>query len=161
GFQAFCSAWIAGEKNAMILVTGGAGYIGSHYVQYAREQGEDVVVLDNLVYGHREAVPDDVPLAVGDMGDKVQLKRVFTDYKIDAVVHYAAYAYVGESVTDPAKYYHNNTVAALAVLDAMREHSVSHFVFSSTCATFGDPQYMPMDEKHPQDPINPYGESKY
>ncbi len=145
----------------MLLVTGGAGYIGSHYVLYARERGEDVVVLDNLVYGHQEAVPDGVPLVEGNMGDRALLDRVFTEYPIDAVVHFAAYAYVGESVTDPSKYYNNNTGAALAVLDAMRTHGVKYFVFSSTCATYGEPQYIPMDEKHPQNPINPYGESKY
>ncbi|HZO91328.1 MAG TPA: UDP-glucose 4-epimerase GalE [Chthonomonadaceae bacterium] len=145
----------------MLLVTGGAGYIGSHYVLYARERGEDVVVLDNLVYGHQEAVPEGVPLVEGNMGDRALLDRVFTEYPIDAVVHFAAYAYVGESVTDPSKYYNNNTGAALAVLDAMRTHGVKYFVFSSTCATYGEPQYIPMDEKHPQNPINPYGESKY
>ena len=144
----------------MILVTGGAGYIGSHYVQYAQEQGEQVVVLDNLAYGHREAVPEGVPLVVGDMGSAALLDTVFTDYPLTAVVHFAAYAYVGESVTDPAKYYQNNTVATLAVLDAMRRHKVQNFVFSSTCATYGDPQTVPMDETHPQNPINPYGESK-
>lgn len=145
----------------MILVTGGAGYIGSHYVQYAMEQGEKVVVLDNLVYGHREAVPSDVPLYDGDMGDRELLDSIFTKHAIDAVVHFAAYAYVGESVQQPGKYYQNNTVAALTVLDAMRDYGVKHFVFSSTCATYGNPQYVPIDEKHPQDPINPYGESKF
>jgi UDP-glucose 4-epimerase len=145
----------------MILVTGGAGYIGSHYAHSAKERGEQVVVLDNLVYGHREAVPDDVPLLVGDMGDRAVLDRLFTHYSIDAVVHFAAYAYVGESVQEPSKYYNNNTVSALAVLDAMRAYSVRYFIFSSTCATYGNPQYVPMDEKHPQNPINPYGESKY
>src|SRR5579871_1385508 len=145
----------------MILVTGGAGYIGSHYVQYARERGEEVVVLDNLAYGHREAVPEDVPFVEGDMGDRALLDRVFTEYPIEAVVHFAAFAYVGESVTAPRKYYNNNTVATLNVLDAMRDHGANHFIFSSTCATFGNPQYVPMDEQHPQNPINPYGESKY
>ncbi len=145
----------------MILVTGGAGYIGSHYVQYALEQGEQVVVLDNLAYGHKEAVPEGVPFVDGDMGDAALLDKIFTEHSIDAVVHFAAYAYVGESVTDPSKYYNNNTCAALAVLDAMRRHNAKHFVFSSTCATYGNPQYVPMDEKHPQAPINPYGESKF
>ena len=145
----------------MILVTGGAGYIGSHYVLSARERGDEIVVLDNLVYGHKQAVLDGAPLVVGDMGDAALLDEVFTKYPIDAVVHFAAYAYVGESVTEPAKYYHNNTFATLAVLDAMRRHNVKNFVFSSTCATYGNPQYVPMDEKHPQDPINPYGESKF
>ncbi len=145
----------------MILVTGGAGYIGSHYVQYALEQGEKPVVLDNLVYGHKEAVPEGVPLIVGDMGDSKLLDQIFTEYDIDAVVHFAAYAYVGESVTDPEKYYGNNTMAALQVLSAMRRHKVHNFIFSSTCATYGNPLYIPMDEQHPQNPINPYGQSKY
>ena len=145
----------------MILVTGGAGYIGSHYVQYAVKQGAEVVVLDNLSYGHREAVPADVPFVEGEMGDRSLLDSVFTKYSIEAVVHFAAFAYVGESVTAPSKYYHNNTVGALSVLDAMHDHNVRAFVFSSTCATYGDPQYTPMDETHPQNPINPYGESKF
>lgn len=145
----------------MILITGGAGYIGSHYVQYALEQGEQVVVLDNLAYGHREAVPEGVPFYDGDMGNSALLDQIFTTHAIDAVVHFAAFAYVGESVTDPSKYYNNNTCATLAVLDAMRRHNAKHLVFSSTCATYGDPQYVPMDEKHPQKPINPYGESKF
>ena len=145
----------------MILVTGGAGYIGSHYVQYALEQGEQVVVLDNLAYGHKEAVPEGVPFYDGDMGDSSLLDQIFTTHAIDSVVHFAAFAFVGESVTDPSKYYNNNTCAALAVLDAMHRHNTRHFVFSSTCATFGNPQYVPMDEKHPQNPINPYGESKF
>lgn len=145
----------------MILVTGGAGYIGSHYVLYAHQRGEQLLVLDNLAYGHKESLPSDVPLIVGDMGDKSLLDSIFTTYKINAVVHFAAYAYVGESVTAPAKYYANNTVATLAVLNAMRDHDVRQFVFSSTCATYGNPSYVPMDEKHPQNPINPYGESKY
>lgn len=144
----------------MILVTGGAGYIGSHYVLSALERGDEIVVLDNLVYGHKEAVLDGATLITGDMGDAALLDDIFTKYPIDAVIHFAAYAYVGESVTDPAKYYRNNTFATLAVLDAMRRHNVKNFVFSSTCATYGNPQYVPMDEKHPQDPINPYGESK-
>lgn len=145
----------------MILVTGGAGYIGSHYVLYAHQKGEQLVVLDNLSYGHTEALPKDVPLIVGEMGNRALLDDIFSSNKIDAVVHFAAYAYVGESVTSPAKYYANNTVATLAVLDAMRDYDVRHFVFSSTCATYGNPCYVPMDEKHPQNPINPYGESKY
>ena len=145
----------------MILVTGGAGYIGSHYVQYATQGGAEVVVLDNLAYGHREAVPSGVPFIEGEMGDRALLDSVFKKYPIEAVVHFAAYAYVGESVTSPSKYYRNNTVAALTILDAMRDHNVGSFIFSSTCATFGDPQYLPMDEQHPQNPINPYGESKY
>ncbi len=144
----------------MILVTGGAGYIGSHYVLYERTRGNDVVVLDNLIYGHREAVLD-VPLVVGDHGDRAVLDQIFTQYPINAVVHFAAFASVGESVAHPERYYHNNVAGTLNVLDAMRDHGVKHFIFSSSCATYGNPQYVPMDEKHPQNPINPYGESKF
>jgi len=144
----------------MILVTGGAGYIGSHYVQRACEQGESVVVLDNMSYGHKLSVPAGVELVQGDMGDPTLLDLLFTRHNFDAVVHFAAFAYVGESVSDPSKYYTNNVTSTLTVLDAMRRHSVTMFVFSSTCATFGDPRYMPIDENHPQAPINPYGESK-
>lgn len=145
----------------MILVTGGAGYIGSHYAQYAKERGEELIVLDNLVFGHKRAVPEGVSLVQGDMGDRNLLDSLFKNNPIDSVVHFAAYAYVGESVNDPAKYYRNNTVSTLNLLDAMRAHEVRNLVFSSTCATYGNPQYVPMDEKHPQAPINPYGESKF
>jgi UDP-glucose 4-epimerase len=144
----------------LILVTGGAGYIGSHYVLFERERGSEVVALDNLVYGHKEAVLD-APLDVGNVGDRDVLKGVFDRYPIDAVVHFAAFASVGESVAHPEKYYNNNVAATLALLDAMLEFGVRHFVFSSSCATYGNPKYVPMDEQHPQDPINPYGESKF
>lgn len=144
----------------MILVTGGAGYIGSHYVLYERARCRGVVALDNLVYGHREAVLD-APLAVGDSGDRAALDRVFTGYPVDAVVHFAAFAYVGESVTRPEKYYHNNVVATLHLLVAMRDQGIRDFIFSSSCATYGNPEYVPMDEQHPRAPINPYGESKF
>lgn len=143
----------------MILVTGGAGYIGSHYVLYERSRGNEVVVLDNMIYGHQEAVLE-APLVLGDLGQKELLHRVFSDYEVDAVVHFAAFASVNESVSFPERYYHNNVVGTLTLLDAMRDHGVKHFIFSSSCATFGNPQYSPMDEKHPQQPINPYGESK-
>src|SRR5580700_5661524 len=115
----------------MILVTGGAGYIGSHYVLQASQEGAELIVLDDMSYGHREAVTPGVKLIVGDMGDRNLLDTLFTENKIDAVVHFAAFAYVGESVTDPRKYYNNNTVSTLGVLDAMRRHGVNHFVFSS------------------------------
>jgi len=143
----------------LILVTGGAGYIGSHYVLHERSQGSDVLVLDNLVYGHSEATLD-VPLVVGSTGDRALLDRIFSEHPIDAVVHFAAFAYVGESVEKPEKYYNNNLVSTLTLLDAMRDHGVTRLVFSSTCATYGHPRYVPMDERHPQEPINPYGESK-
>jgi UDP-glucose 4-epimerase len=144
----------------MILVTGGAGYIGSHYVLYERARGSEVVVLDNLIHGHREAALD-APLVMGDIGDRAALDRLFKDYPIDAVVHFAAFASVPESVARPERYYANNVAATLTLLEAMREHGVRHFVFSSSCATYGNPEYVPMDEQHPQHPINPYGDSKF
>jgi UDP-glucose 4-epimerase len=144
----------------MILVTGGAGYIGSHYVLYERSRGSEVVVLDNLIYGHREAVLD-APLVIGDLTQRDVLDRVFKEYDIDAVVHFAAFASVNESVSFPERYYHNNVAGTMTLLDAMRDHGVKHFVFSSSCATYGNPVYVPMDEKHPQNPINPYGDSKF
>jgi UDP-glucose 4-epimerase len=144
----------------MILVTGGAGYIGSHYVLFERARGSQIVILDNLVYGHREATLG-ATLIEGNIGDRALLDQIFRDYPIEAVVHFAAYAYVGESVTNPSKYYQNNVAATLNLLDAMRDHGVLRFIFSSSCATYGNPQYVPLDESHPQNPINPYGESKY
>lgn len=144
-----------------LLVTGGAGYIGSHTVRLLNKQGYKIIVLDNLVYGHKEAIVDkEVKLIVGDLGDSKILDTIFQENKIDAVIHFAAYAYVGESVTDPAKYYHNNVAAPLILLDAMRKYKCSNFIFSSTCASYGNPVYVPIDENHPQDPINPYGQSK-
>jgi UDP-glucose 4-epimerase len=143
----------------MILVTGGAGYIGCHYVLYEQLRGKEVIVLDNLVYGHKEAVQG-VPFIVGDVGDCALLDRLFREYPIEAVVHFAAFAYVGESVVHPERYFQNNVVSTLRLLEAMRSHHVCYLVFSSSCATYGNPQYVPIDEKHPQAPINPYGESK-
>ncbi len=145
-----------------ILVTGGAGYIGSHAVLALKQTGYDVVVLDNLVYGHQELVTDvlKVELIVGDTCDRSLLDDIFASRNISAVMHFAAYAYVGESVTDPAKYYHNNFVGTLTLLEAMLAASVKTFVFSSTCATYGVPHTVPIPEDHPQKPINPYGESK-
>jgi UDP-glucose-4-epimerase GalE len=143
----------------VILVTGGAGYIGSHYVLHERARGAEVLVVDSLARGHQKAVLD-APLAVGDLTDRGFLERVFRGHRIEAVVHFAAFAYVGESVARPGAYYGNNVVGTLALLEAMRDHSVSTCVFSSSCATYGDPDYTPIDERHPQRPINPYGDSK-
>lgn len=142
-----------------ILIAGGAGYIGSHTVKYLLKNNYNAVVVDNLVYGHREAVLTDNFEQI-DLADKVALDKVFKKYKIDAVIHFAAFTYVGESVTNPQKYYRNNVVNTLNLLDTMIENGVKNIVFSSTCATYGNPQYIPMDEKHPQNPINPYGKTK-
>jgi len=142
-----------------ILVAGGAGYIGSHTVKYLLKKNYNVVVVDNLVYGHREAILTENFENI-DLADKEALDNVFKKYKIDAVIDFAAYAYVGESVFNPKKYYNNNVVNTLNLLDAMIENNVKNIVFSSTCATYGNPQYTPIDEKHPQNPINPYGQTK-
>jgi UDP-glucose 4-epimerase len=144
---------------ARILVTGGAGYIGSHTVRLLLAGGHDVTVLDSLVYGHRAALPAE-RLVVGDIADAAGLDRLFTAKRPEAVIHFAAFAYVGESVTDPAKYYANNLVGSLALLDACRRHGVAKFVFSSTCATYGTPDRVPIAESQPQRPINPYGNTK-
>ncbi|MBW4620494.1 MAG: UDP-glucose 4-epimerase GalE [Cyanosarcina radialis HA8281-LM2] len=145
-----------------ILVTGGAGYIGSHAVLALKQAGYRVVILDNLVYGHQDLVEKvlQVELIVGDTIDRPLLDRLFASHKIDAVMHFAAYAYVGESVEEPAKYYHNNVVGTLTLLEAMLAAGVKKFVFSSTCATYGVPKTVPIPEDHPQEPINPYGATK-
>ncbi len=145
-----------------ILVSGGAGYIGSHTVRMlAEEAGYQVVVLDNLVFGHRDAlVSEGVTFVEADISDEVAVEEIFSTYDIDGVVHFAAFCFVGESVTDPLKYYANNTAAPLTLLKAMRNHGCDKFILSSTCATYGDPQKIPMTESHPQQPINPYGHSK-
>lgn len=143
----------------MILVTGGAGYIGSHINKMLAEKGYETVVFDNLVYGHPEAVKWGV-LEAGDLADKERLDEIFRKYDIDAVFHFAAYAYVGESVLKPSKYYNNNVANTLHLLDAMNAHGVKNIIFSSTCATYGVPQQMPITEEMEQKPINPYGSSK-
>ncbi len=144
-----------------ILVTGGAGYIGSHTVRHLAATEGKIVVLDSLEWGHRAAiVNDNVELVVGDMADAELVASIFQRWRITAVLHFAAYALVGESMSEPLKYYANNLAAPLVLLEAMRLHGTRHFIFSSTCATFGNPQYLPMDEQHPQEPINPYGASK-
>ena len=142
-----------------ILVIGGAGYIGSHTVKMLAEKGYNPVVLDNLSKGHREAVAD-YPFEPGDLGDKKRLAEVFQKYHIDAVMHFAAFIEVGESVKEPSKYYHNNVAQVLNLLDAMVEAQIKYFVFSSTAATFGEPIRERIDETHPQQPINPYGNTK-
>ena len=142
-----------------ILVIGGAGYIGSHTVKMLATQGYNPVVFDNLSKGHREAVAT-FPFELGDLGDKARLTEVFKKYAIDAVMHFAAFIEVGESVQAPSKYYHNNVAQVLNLLDAMVENNIRYFVFSSTAATFGEPVREKIDETHPQNPINPYGNTK-
>lgn len=145
-----------------VLVTGGAGYIGSHTVRLLVKKGYQVVVLDNLVYGHKESIVDEsVKLVEGDVGDADLLNTLFAEHSFHAVLHFAAYAYVGESVEHPHKYYENNVAKPLVLLKTMVDHGCLKFIFSSTCATYGNPEYMPLDEKHPQVPVSPYGKSKY
>lgn len=148
--------------NSKILVTGGAGYIGSHTVLALQRAGYEVVILDNLVHGHRDLVERvlQAKLVIGDTTDRQLLDRLFSTENIAAVMHFAAYAYVGESVIDPDKYYQNNVMGSLTLLQAMKAASVTKLVFSSTCATYGVPSTVPMTESHPQQPINPYGTSK-
>ncbi len=143
----------------MILLTGGAGYIGSHCVKRLMDKGHDVVVLDNLSRGFRDAVlsPNFVQ---GDIGDRALLDKLFTEYDIDAAMHFSAFASVGESVEKPAEYYYNNVSQTLTLLTACRDHGVKNFIFSSTCATYGDVKKIPIDESTPIAPLNPYGHSK-
>ncbi|HBL10288.1 MAG TPA: UDP-glucose 4-epimerase GalE [Cyanobacteria bacterium UBA11162] len=145
-----------------ILVTGGAGYIGSHTVLALQKAGYEVIVLDNLVHGHREFVEDilQVELVVGDIGDRPTLDKIFATYTIAAVAHFAAYIAVGESVDNPAKYYRNNITGTLTLLEAMVAANVKKLVFPSTCAIYGMPKQVPMTEDHPQNPLNPYATSK-
>jgi UDP-glucose-4-epimerase GalE len=141
-----------------VLVTGGAGYIGSHGVREFRDAGHEVVVLDDLSAGHQAAVPAGVQLVLGDLGDPVALAGALQG--VSTVVHFAGVLNVGESVSQPLKYWRINMQKGLALLDAMAQASVSRIIFSSTCATYGVPERTPIDESHPQEPINPYGQSK-
>ncbi|OYU12443.1 MAG: UDP-glucose 4-epimerase GalE [Comamonadaceae bacterium PBBC1] len=143
----------------MILVIGGAGYIGSHMVLALQDAGHEVLVFDNLSRGFSDAVGS-APLVVGDLRNASHLDTLFATYRIRLVMHFAALAYVGESVTAPELYYQNNVVGALNLLVAMRRHGVDKLVFSSTCATYGEPDAVPISEAHPQRPINPYGRTK-
>lgn len=142
-----------------ILVVGGAGYIGSHMVWLLGQKGVEVVVLDNLSSGHRDAVIHG-QFVHGDIADRMVLDKLFAAHSFDAVMHFASFIQVGESVAEPAKYYQNNVSNTLNLLNAMQAHGVGNFIFSSTAATFGEPQYSPIDEAHPQNPINPYGRTK-
>lgn len=142
-----------------ILVTGGAGYVGGHACKALAQAGYLPIALDNLTRGHSETVKWG-PLLRGDVGDAGFLRQVFLDHEIEAVLHFAAYAFVGESMREPGKYFQNNSANTIQLLNAMIEAGVEHFVFSSTCATYGYPKKVPIPEDHPQHPINPYGESK-
>ncbi|VAW60729.1 UDP-glucose 4-epimerase [hydrothermal vent metagenome] len=142
-----------------VLVVGGAGYIGSHMVKMLSKAGHDVSTLDNLSNGYKDAVKYG-EFIEGDIADTTLLNRLFSENRFDGVMHFASYIQVGESVEKPSMYYRNNVSNTQVLLDAMIEHNIKHFIFSSTAATFGEPQYTPIDEKHPQKPINPYGHSK-
>jgi UDP-arabinose 4-epimerase len=145
--------------NKTILVTGGAGYIGSHACKSLAQSGYIPVSYDNLIYGHEWAVQWG-PLEIGDIADRTKLDEVIRKYKPAAVMHFAAFAYVGESMENPGKYYRNNVSGTLTLLEAMRDHHIDKIVFSSSCATYGIPDKIPIPENHPQHPINPYGHSK-
>ena len=142
-----------------VLVTGGAGYIGSHACKALAQAGYSPITLDNLVYGHREAVRWG-PLVEGDLADRALLASTLRRYAIEAVMHFAAFAYVGESMAKPELYFRNNVANSLGLIDVMREAGVRRFVFSSSCATYGVPESVPIREDMPQRPVNPYGESK-
>jgi len=145
-----------------ILVTGGAGYIGSHTSKLLLRQGYDVVILDTLELGHREVLNflPGAKFVQGEIGDGPLVEKMVQDYGIDAAIHFAAYASVPESVAHPVKYYQNNIVKTLTLFDALNAQGVKHILFSSSAATFGETQYVPIDEKHPQFPTNPYGQTK-
>ncbi len=149
----------------MILITGGAGYIGSHCALSLIEKGFKVVIFDNLSTGHIETINQlrnygDIEFIQGDLKNQSDINNVFDRFNIKAVIHFAASSIVAESVVDPQKYYFNNVYGTLNLLKSMLEHEVKKFVFSSTAATYGEPKYNPIDEAHPQEPINPYGKTK-
>ncbi len=143
-----------------ILVTGGAGYIGSHFVKILNEKDIEVVVLDNLSRGHKEAVPQNVKLEIVDLLDYQNLDKVLNGRNFDAVVHFAAFAYVGESVENPSMYYENNVVGSFNLLKACVKNNIKKFVFSSTCSLYGNPEIIPISENQKTNPINPYAQTK-
>lgn len=144
-----------------VLVAGGAGYIGSHTVRRLQQAGHTPVIYDNLSRGHRAIIDIlKAPAVIGDLDDRAKLTHALKEHRIDAVMHFAAYAYVGESVDQPLLYYHNNVATTIGVLECMKAAGVSRFVFSSTCATYGDPERMPITEDQRQAPVSPYGQSK-
>jgi len=142
-----------------VLVTGGAGYIGSHTAKCLAKAGFEPVTLDNLSSGHRWAVKWG-PLVEGDIADQKLVREIVAHYRIEAVLHLAAYASVGESMRAPRKYFNNNVIGSMRLIDALLDSSVKHFIFSSTCATYGLPSQVPIQESHDQNPVNPYGVSK-
>ena len=144
-----------------VLVTGGAGYIGSNMVRMLVSRGHTPIVLDSLEYGHKQAIPESAPLIVGNIKDKETLEPIFTKYNIDAVIHFAGYIMVEESVRDPIKYMHNNVIYPVALLDVMHKHKVDKIIFSSSAAVYGNPQVVPIPEDHPKNPTSPYGLSKW
>ncbi|MFC1741099.1 UDP-glucose 4-epimerase GalE [Nanoarchaeota archaeon] len=148
------------QKITKILVTGGAGYIGSNCAHKLVKAGYDVLVYDNLVYGHKKALPETATFIEGDLSDIKKLEVVFKEHKIDAVMHFAAYTYVGESVENPRKYFQNNYMNGFNLLNVMLDHGVKNIIFSSTCAIFGQPEKVPITEDLPKAPINPYGLAK-
>ena len=147
------------RKAAPVLVTGGAGYIGSHTCKALAAAGYYPVSLDNLTLGHRWAVQWG-PLVEADLLDADAVQRALREYRIEAVIHFAASAYVGDSMRDPAAYYRNNVLTTLALLDAMRSANVKDLIFSSSCSVYGNPRHVPIDETHPTGPLSPYGQSK-
>lgn len=149
---------MSGHEN--ILVTGGAGFVGSHFVRYAREAGRELVVLDDLSSGFADALAPEVPLVVGDIGDRQLVARIVREHRIGAVVHFAGRIQVGESVRDPATYFEANVVRSLRLLETLRETDVPICVFSSTAAVYGDPDAVPIPEQARREPVNPYGATK-
>ncbi len=143
-----------------ILVTGGAGYIGSVVVEDLQAKGNETIVLDNLVYGHKQAIGKNTVFYEGDIGDGDLVRKILSEHEIGACMHFSAFTYVGESVENPKIYFKNNVAQTLKLLDVLIENNVKKFVFSSTAAVFGEPQKIPIDETHPQNPTNPYGWSK-
>ena len=143
-----------------ILVTGGAGYIGSATVKDLRSKGETVVVLDNLIYGHRRAIDSSVIFYQGEIGDERLIQKILDEHEIEACMHFSAFTFVGESVENPQIYFQNNVAQTLNLLEVLVKNNVKKFVFSSTAAVFGEPQKVPIDENHSQNPTNPYGWSK-
>lgn len=148
------------RKQGMILIAGGAGYIGSHTNKLLNQKGYPTVVFDNLVTGYREFVKWG-EFYLGDLSNKEQIRLCFQKYRIEAVMHFSAFAYVGESVIDPAKYYQNNVINTLNLLEVMKEFDVQYFIFSSSCSVYGMPEELPITENHSKKPMSPYGRTKF